>query len=532
MASDGLTPRTRVPAALIDLAWWLGAAGAGFVLAAALRAGPPLLLASAPWAGPLALVPLTLAAGVATILDVRRGIQQRDAVPLLRATGWATLVASGVLGLVALVGGGAALPVSAVVVAIVAGAWLVAGLGVEALVPGRGPLAGRTRAAAVALPFVAVEATVGLALLAGNGMAPLIGLGALVVAIGLFAGAVTHASRGALLGHPAAAATLAAAGIAALAVARTDALETTIALALLGMAAAVAARPYSAAPAANAGASAPHERLAELTTTLPDGLFLIDAQMQVVAVGTERRGADGTLELTFLDRHEGASGLGGVARLVAAQHSATDEVPRLTRELHATMEELLGTRHTLELQRAEIDRATRVDALTGLPNRAAILGRLEQEIAEARRYQHGVAVLVIDIDHFGAINRDHGIERADAALRELALRLRLRSREADALGRLSGDSFLAVLPHTDERGVMTLGETLCRRIAGHPLVDGGRPLLVTVSGGAAVMSPGSSENGEALIGRAELALATAQRQGGDQVAFDGLRRLPSRAASG
>ena len=531
MASDGLAPRPLIPAALINLGWWLGTAVAGFVAVVALRTSPPLSQASVPWVTPLALVALGLAAGAVTIIEIRSGFRTRDPVRFIRAAGWALLAASAVLGLAGLSTADAAVPGSAAITAILGGGCIAVALASEVLAPERAPLAGRQDAAAVGILFVGVELLTGLALAAQQVLLPLVAPAALVAAGALVVVACIHASGAARLPRSASSAVFAAAGIAGLGIARLDALEPALAAGLLAVGAAVSTRPAPGARGRVKIASAAQDRIADLGATLPDGLFLVDAALNVVAVGTARRGGQ-PLELTFLDGGGGSSQLRGVAQHVVARSDDADEVSRLTRELHATMEELLGTRHTLELQRAEIERATRVDTLTGLPNRAAILGRLEQEVAEARRYQHGVAVLIIDIDHFGAINRDHGLERADAALRELALRLRLRSREADALGRLSGDSFLAILPHSDERGVMTLGETLCRRIAGHPLVDGGRPLLVTVSGGAAVMAPHGDESGEALIGRAETALAEAQRQGGDQVAFDGLRRLPRHAASG
>src|SRR6187399_945614 len=82
--------------------------------------------------------------------------------------------------------------------------------------------------------------------------------------------------------------------------------------------------------------------------------------------------------------------------------------------------------------------------------RAAILERLHSEVAMARRYRHPLAVVLLDVDRFGAVNAEHGIAAGDAVLREVALRFRLRVREADALGRFGSDGFIATLPHTDE----------------------------------------------------------------------------------
>src|SRR5438270_3061204 len=120
-----------------------------------------------------------------------------------------------------------------------------------------------------------------------------------------------------------------------------------------------------------------------------------------------------------------------------------DEALRLARELRGTITELLAARQTIELQRVELERAASVDSTTGSATRRAILERLRVEAAEARRYAHPIAVVLIDLDGTRGLNRTYGVEIGDEILRELGLRLRLRMREADGLGRVSSDTFLA-----------------------------------------------------------------------------------------
>ncbi len=148
------------------------------------------------------------------------------------------------------------------------------------------------------------------------------------------------------------------------------------------------------------------------------------------------------------------------------------EAERLGRELRGTIEELLQARRTIDLQRQELERASSVDPLTGVTSRTAILERLRIEVAEARRYQHPVAIVLLDLDDFAAVNRLHGTAGGDAALREVALRIRLRVREADELGRFGGDAFLAVLPHTDEGGAATFADALQHRLGLRPIAVG------------------------------------------------------------
>jgi diguanylate cyclase (GGDEF)-like protein len=219
----------------------------------------------------------------------------------------------------------------------------------------------------------------------------------------------------------------------------------------------------------------------------------------------------------------------------ASGAAADEEANRLARELRGTIEELLETRRTIELQRAEIARAANTDALTGIATRRAILERLRVEAAEARRYTHPLAVLLLDVDGFAGINHDHGLEVGDAVLRELALRLRLRMRAADALGRAGGDSFLAILPHTDERGATVFAEALMRRLSTRPVSSAAGEITLRVSIGVAFVRPGMTMSDEELLVAVDEALASAKAAGGNRIAFDrlhGLARLDERRESG
>ncbi|MDP9249864.1 MAG: diguanylate cyclase [Chloroflexota bacterium] len=204
---------------------------------------------------------------------------------------------------------------------------------------------------------------------------------------------------------------------------------------------------------------------------------------------------------------------------------------RMAYELRGTIEELINARRLVQLQRLELERTAKVDRLTGLATRDTIVERLAIEAAEARRYAHPVALVLVDIDAFTALNHEHGLEVGDALLREVALRMRLRMREADALGRIGPDAFLAILPHTDERGATALAEALRSRVIDRPLLAARGELTVSVSIGIALMRPGMSFTDEELLGAAEEALASARAAGGNRIAFDrlhGLARLDER----
>ncbi len=210
-----------------------------------------------------------------------------------------------------------------------------------------------------------------------------------------------------------------------------------------------------------------------------------------------------------------------------------EEGDRLSRELRGTLNDLAEARRTIELQRAEIERATSTDPLTGLPGRTSTLQRLHAEAAEARRYAHPVTVLLLDIDHFAQLNHEYGLPVGDTILREVALRLRLRVREADGLGRIGGDLFLAILPHTDEGGSASFAQALLDRLMSRRFPTERGEMAVSVSIGIALMRPGMAFTDEELLTAAEEALASAKAAGGNRIAFDrlhGLARLDERRA--
>jgi diguanylate cyclase (GGDEF)-like protein len=211
-----------------------------------------------------------------------------------------------------------------------------------------------------------------------------------------------------------------------------------------------------------------------------------------------------------------------------------DEALRLARELRGTIEELLRARRTVELQREELARTAAQDPLTGVASRRAILERLAVDAAEARRYTHPVAVMLLDVDDFSAINAAHGFTIGDTVLRELALRLRLRMRGADALGRLGNDGFMDILPHTDERGAAVFADALRQRLISRPIVTDAGELTISVSIGVAFMRPGMDLSPDELLAAADEALASAKAAGGNRIGFDrrhGLVRLEERRSS-
>jgi diguanylate cyclase (GGDEF)-like protein len=142
-----------------------------------------------------------------------------------------------------------------------------------------------------------------------------------------------------------------------------------------------------------------------------------------------------------------------------------------------------------------------------------------------------VSVVVIDVDGMGELNAAHGTAAGDTVLRELALRIRVRVREADAIGRLAGDAFLAILPHTDEKGATKFAEAIRDRATQRPISTGKGEVAVTLSIGVTTMRPRQELSADTLLSYADEAVSSARAGGGNVIAYDrlhGLARLDER----
>lgn len=171
----------------------------------------------------------------------------------------------------------------------------------------------------------------------------------------------------------------------------------------------------------------------------------------------------------------------------------------------------------LKRRNSELDLISRTDVLTGLYNRRHLEEYLAQLVSAARRHGHSMAVLLVDIDHFKAVNDTAGHAVGDAVLREVAARLRRTVRREDIPGRWGGEEFLLLLPYLGAEGVRALGERLRTSVADEPVVGTDYELRVTVSLGGAV---GVDEGPEGLVRRADAALYAAKHAGRNRVEVD------------
>ena len=163
---------------------------------------------------------------------------------------------------------------------------------------------------------------------------------------------------------------------------------------------------------------------------------------------------------------------------------------------------------------AESERRSLTDQLTGVWNRRYLERTLHEEANRGARFGHSFSILVIDIDHFKAVNDAFGHERGDVVLVEVCRRTALALRDdLDTVARLGGEEFAVILPETTRQGAFVVAEKIREAIKKEPFPG---DLQLTVSIGVAAF-PYDGEDGPELLRAGDAALYEAKRSGRDRV---------------
>ena len=155
------------------------------------------------------------------------------------------------------------------------------------------------------------------------------------------------------------------------------------------------------------------------------------------------------------------------------------------------------------------------DPLTLVNNRAALDETLDREISLAQRHGSPLAVLMIDLDHFKAVNDRYGHVVGDHVLKAFTARVAESYRASDIFFRYGGEEFTLVLRNTELAGAACLAERIRESVENRPMTTDAGPVSLTVSIGVAELANG--DHAASLLGRADAALYTSKAQGRNRV---------------
>lgn len=218
-----------------------------------------------------------------------------------------------------------------------------------------------------------------------------------------------------------------------------------------------------------------------------------------------------TVSTRIYDENGELTGYNGVTRNIEERRRYQAMLETANQQLQAQLAEITALQAQLR------EKALR-DGLTGLYNRHYLHETLPREITRAQRERQPLALIMIDIDHFKAVNDTHGHVAGDLALQLLAKLLQKLTRENDLVCRFGGEEFLVALPR------MTLADALARTeiwrqaVADARLDYSGQIIQLNISLGIATF-PDHGQTETALLAAADTALYTAKRTGRNRVCY-------------
>ena len=175
--------------------------------------------------------------------------------------------------------------------------------------------------------------------------------------------------------------------------------------------------------------------------------------------------------------------------------------------------ELLQAHEALRARHREVEELTRHDPLTGALNRTGFHERVAPLLHQGQREGTPFSLLILDIDHFKAINDTWGHPAGDEVLRALTQRMRTRLRSSDVLARFGGEEFLVFLPGTGRSGALALAELLREDVGTLEVPWEEERVTFSLSVGVASSEAGQRRSFEELYRDADRALYAAKSSG-------------------
>lgn len=174
----------------------------------------------------------------------------------------------------------------------------------------------------------------------------------------------------------------------------------------------------------------------------------------------------------------------------------------------------LANQVAVAIENARLYEESIADGLTGLYHRKYFELRLEEELSRAKRYQHALNLVMVDVDHFKKVNDEHGHLMGDMVLKEVATTLKRKTRLEDIVARYGGEEFVVIMPLTPRENLKKVGERLRAEI--EKMKSSG--IRITISVGIGHFDGKEKDfDYKDLIKRADEALYLAKRRGRNRV---------------
>jgi len=167
----------------------------------------------------------------------------------------------------------------------------------------------------------------------------------------------------------------------------------------------------------------------------------------------------------------------------------------------------------------DLEHLSRTDSLTGLLNRRALIERLDYEVDRAKRYGAELSIILCDMDNFKEINDTYGHAAGDKVLQVVSETVCSALRTTDVVGRYGGDEFMVILPETILEGAKNLADRVFSSVKEAEVqVNGTKTIKLSLSLGVTCFNAAKEdEDRDVLIRRADIALYTSKKDGGNKV---------------